>query len=339
MIRIGVLIAALLVPLFSHGGTEHRADSAYKENIVVVEHRQRSFSSSVPAGNYSGITHIGNNRYAVVSDKSETDGFFIFTIIIDSVTGKIDSVTDEGFFSSHQPNRDQEGIAYVPQTNTLYISGEKDNRIMEYGMDGYRMGRMLDMPAIFTTATPNYGLESLTYNSITHTFWTTTESTLPIDGSQASYANHVKNRLRLQSFNDSLQPGACYLYDMDKPVTTSRPDNYAMGVSELCALDDGRLIVLEREFFVPRQKLGSFVNCKLYIVNPAESSPGQVLPKTELIKFRTRLSLFNYGLANYEGLCVGPKLSDGSYVLIMVSDSQNQYRGVLKDWFKTIVIK
>lgn len=32
----------------------------------------------VPAGNYSGITPVGGNEYAVVSDKSATDGFLYF---------------------------------------------------------------------------------------------------------------------------------------------------------------------------------------------------------------------------------------------------------------------
>lgn len=38
-------------------------------------------------------------------------------------------------------------------------------------------------------------------------------------------------------------------------------------------------------------------------------------------------------------MCLGPKLEDGSQVLILLSDSQNQYAGVLRDCFKTIVIK
>jgi hypothetical protein len=37
-------------------------------------------------------------------------------------------------------------------------------------------------------------------------------------------------------------------------------------------------------------------------------------------------------------MCLGPQLADGSQVLILLSDSQGQYAGVLKDWFKTIVL-
>ena len=56
-------------------------------------------------------------------------------------------------------------------------------------------------------------------------------------------------------------------------------------------------------------------------------------------EWKTGLSLSKRSFANYEGMCLGPKLEDGSQVVILLSDSQDQYAGVLKDWFKTIVIR
>ncbi len=154
-------IAALSVPLLSFSQTD---SSAYS---VAKVHRQQSFGRTVPHGDYSGIAYIGNERYAVVSDKSSEDGFFIFHIVIDSVTGRIKSVADEGFRSATQPNRDQEGITFAPETNTLFISGEADNRIKEYSLDGKLTGREIEVPQVFASATSNYGFESLTYNSKT----------------------------------------------------------------------------------------------------------------------------------------------------------------------------
>lgn len=61
--------------------------------------------------------------------------------------------------------------------------------------------------------------------------------------------------------------------------------------------------------------------------------------KQLLTEWKTSLSLVKRSFANYEGMCLGPKLEDGSQVLILLSDSQNQYAGVLRDCFKTIVIK
>lgn len=311
---------------------------SYAIGGIVKQNRQKSFAATVPAGDYSGVVAMGDGRYAVVSDKSATDGFFVFKIDIDTVSGKIKSVVNEGFRSAGQPNRDQEGIVYVPQWNTLFVSGETDNRIYEYSIDGNRTGRELAIPQEFSAATNNYGFESLCYNAATHRFWTTTESTLPADGAQATSTNHVKNRLRLQSFDDNLRPAEQYFYEMDAPTAKRRAAHYAMGVSELCAADDGDLIVLEREFYVSKKKFGSFVNCKLYVVHPDTAAVGSLLQKRLLTEIRTKLTLVKYGIANYEGLCLGPRLAGGGRVLILLSDSQSRYGGVLKDWFKTVVV-
>lgn len=318
---------------------------------VVKMCRQRAFPDNVPAGNYSGITHIGGNEYAVVSDKSETDGFFVFRIEVDSLSGEITDVRNEGFRGDSMRNADCEAIAYLPATSTFFISREADNVIAEYTSEGKATGRQLCVPDIYIGKMGgNYGFESLAYDARSHLFWTINESTLEGDGERANSLNGVSNVLRLQSFGEDMQPAGQFFYKMDAPVSRSVAGNYAMGVSELAAVGDGRLLVLEREFFVPKAKIGAFVRCKLYEVNPGEGQAvapdGEVradstafLTKRPVCSFTTKLGLFNRSLANYEGMCLGPELADGSRTLILVSDSQNQYAGVLKDWFKTIVIR
>ena len=44
---------------------------------------QHNFSA-IPPGNYSGITNIGNDDYAVVSDKGNNEGYYIFHIEINN---------------------------------------------------------------------------------------------------------------------------------------------------------------------------------------------------------------------------------------------------------------
>jgi hypothetical protein len=111
-----------------------------------------------------------------------------------------------------------------------------------------------------------------------------------------------------------------------------------VGVSGLAALDDGRIVVLEREMYFPKKQIGSFALVKLYVVNPSLHKPGEILSKTLLTEFRTKVNFTRRSFANYEGICIGPKLADGRQLLILVCDSQNQYRGVLKDWFKTVIL-
>ena len=95
----------------------------------------------IGTGNYSGITSLGNNRYAVVSDKEITDGFFTFLIDQNATTGAIESVYLESFKGNSSPKvsaatgisvRDCEGIAYFPPAGTVFIAGEGDQKILEY---------------------------------------------------------------------------------------------------------------------------------------------------------------------------------------------------------------
>lgn len=312
MTRTHILIVALLcaVPL---------SVSAQ----LLKANKQQKFPKDIPAGNYSGITPIGNDRYAVVSDKTE-DGFYVFHIDIDTVTGRILAVSNEGFFGSGRPSRDQEGIAWNSRSRSLYISGEADNCILEYSVDGKPTGRQLQVPPFFSRLSHNYGLESLCYDADVHRFYTISER--PAQGDSLLF---------LTAFDDDGQPIGQYSYTLD-PLPDKRKGTFLNGVSELCAIGDGRLLVLERTLRIPPLKIGSYADCRLYIVNPLDGRP---LTKTLLHSFRTRINLLRRNFANYEGMCVARRLSDGSIILLMVADSQNRSHGILRDWLKTLIIR
>ena len=159
----------------------------------VVQNKQRHFKKAVPAGNYSGVTWLGGDRYAVCNDKSATAGFLLMTIRLDSITGKIEDVRADSFMTSNLPNRDEEGICYVAPTNTLFLSGESDGEIVESTLDGRLTGRKLNIPDVFGVSHGNKGFEALTYNAKTHRFWTTTENTLKSDGEQPSIKKKSSN--------------------------------------------------------------------------------------------------------------------------------------------------
>lgn len=297
--------------------------STARAQVEVRKNTQHAFPKSIPTGNNSGIAWLGGDRYAVVSDKSADDGFFVFRIVTDSVNGEVKGAYNMGFRSSGHPGRDDEGVAYNAHTNTVWVSGEADNRIMEYGMDGRRTGRQLALPDVFAHLPGNLGLEALSYNALTHRYWTCNES----------------GNIVLQSFGDDLQPLQSFAYRLDAPLANhAKALHYAHGVGTICALDDGALLVLEREAYVPKKKVGAFVVCKLYRVEPqgADAVAHTPLPKRLLTSWRTKLTVFDRSFANYEGMCLGPTLTDGSRVLLIVADSQDQYAGVLKDWITSV---
>ena len=277
---------------------------------------QQRFHRQLPAGNYSGICPLGNDLYAVVSDKENEDGFFVFRMKFDSEKGRITEAENLGYRSSGLPNRDMEGVCYVPSTNTVFISGENDNEVYEYTLDGKRTDRCLAMPPEYKTAQPNLGLEALTYDSTAHLFYTTTERPLP-----------GEELLRIQTFDDDLQPQRQYLYKPDEQISRK----YYHGVSELLATGDGRLLVLERQMRIPRLKLGAKCIVSIYEVTPADST---MLEKRLVTSFKTRLTLTGRKFANYEGMC-----QPIPGWLLLIADSQGQYRGVIRDWFTMIKIE
>ena len=346
---------------------------------VVRENPQKAFPKTVAAGNYSGIAHLHDDIYAVVSDKSDSALYFNFRIQVNSKTGELEKVENLGFtertdgilndgkpWQGQEKGFDHEAIVKVSDS-TLVIASEGYCRLKEYPIlhtsaDAAKVGYQQNLWESRWSSSdfyPNYNFESLAFDSIRQYLWTIPESTLRKDGQPATPQNGLANQLRLMRFDwgkmkeesskETLPYMTTYAYQMDYPSTHKKADIYVMGVSELCALPDGQLLVLEREAFIPKIKIGAFCKCKLYQINPLNSygfsmeekfsADTPFLKKRLLTEWKTGLSLSKRSFANYEGMCLGPKLEDGSQVVILLSDSQDQYAGVLKDWFKTIVIR
>ena len=357
---------------------------------VVRENPQKAFPKTVAAGNYSGIAHLHDDIYAVVSDKSDSALYFNFRIQVNPKTGELEQVENLGFtertdgtlndgkpWLGLEKGFDHEAIVKVSDS-TLVIASEGYCRLKEYPIlpisaDAAKVGfsqNLWESRWPSSEFYPNYNFESLAFDSVHQYLWTIPESTLRKDGQPATPQNGLANQLRLMRLNwgkikedsnkeeyseqvsskkDSRYMTTTYAYQMDQPSTHKKADIYVMGVSELCVLPDGQLLVLEREAFIPKIKIGAFCKCKLYLINPLNSeefsmkekfsSDTPFLKKNLLVEWKTGLSLSKRSFANYEGMCLGPKLEDGSQVVILLSDSQDQYAGVLKDWFKTIVIR
>ena len=356
---------------------------------VVRENPQKAFPKTVAAGNYSGIAHLHDDIYAVVSDKSDSALYFNFRIQVNPKTGELEQVENLGFtertdgtlndgkpWQGQEKGFDHEAIVKVSDS-TLVIASEGYCRLKEYPIlptsaDAAKVGSSQNLWESRWPSSefyPNYNFESLAFDFVRQYLWTIPESTLRKDGQPATPQNGLANQLRLmrldwgkmkenrnkEEYSEQVSSKkdsrymTPYAYQMDQPSTHKKADIYVMGVSELCALPDGQLLVLEREAFIPKIKIGAFCKCKLYLVNPLNSekfsmkenisSDTPFLKKKLLTEWKTGLSLSKRSFANYEGMCLGPKLEDGSQVVILLSDSQDQYAGVLKDWFKTIVIR
>ena len=292
-------------------------------------------SLDIDSGEYSGIAWIQGNRYAVVSDNLKGGGIVHFAVPIDADggVGQVRMQLAEGTRTAAGHARDCEGIAFVPSAGTLYVSTEKQE-IREYDLAGRETGKALRIPDDLGAENiqPNRGFEALSYNDSTGLFWTTTESPLKQD-------TFLPRLHRLQSFNADGTPAERFLYQTDAPVQTATDAAaYVHGIPALAALDDGRLLVLEREVYVPKggfwDKLSnSFTKTDIFITDPVHDSAG-ILRKSLLCSFTTGA----LDLANFEGMCLGPVLPDGRRTLLLIADSQKGAGGLTQEYVKVILL-
>ena len=294
----------------------------------------------VPPGQYSGISYIAGRRYAVVHDKAGGGGIWYFSIPFagDGSFGTILAQPAPGTVESTQ-QRDCEGIAYVPSTGTFFVSGETQQDILEYGFDGRPTGRSLAVPPRFWAdrIRGNRGFEALTFSPQTELFWTTTEMPLIADEG----ASDGPQLLRLQSFALSdLEARDERRYLTEAPEAKAEGARaYIFGVPALAGLPDGRLLVLEREVFVPSGSLldqlrEAYSRTRVFVVDPREES-AEALEKQLVIDFRTTV----LDLADYEGMCLGPVLEDGTQTLLLIADSQGGMNGLVKEWVRVYTLR
>ena len=328
-----------------------------QEATLFKQHNMKRWG--IPAGNYSGITNIGDGRYALVSDKQDADGWAEVSISF-LPSGDI----GEGLFTDNilskkslNKSRDYEGIAYVPEGG-FFVAAESSQQILELSPNGEPTNRTLAVPACFgqNNIFPNYGFESLAYNKEKGIFWTTTEQGLRTDVSApSSPENRTPTLLRLQSYDANLKPLHQYAYKTDAPIIKKSGRLYAFGVSEMLVVNDTTLLVMERELNIPNNYNRAKCYIRIYSVNPERQQPitdtskplseldaSAFLSKKLVCTFSTGFSLFGKkNLANYEGMCLGPKHDGSRQSIILVADSQNRAGNAfyhLKDYTRVIVI-
>jgi hypothetical protein len=176
----------------------------------------------------------------------------------------------------------------------------------------------VDMPAHFSEqAAGNKGLESLSSSPDGRHLFVANEAALTSDGARATKTTGTTVRI----LRRELETGT----DVEKKYTTEPLGEGGatgdMGVSEIAALSDHELLVLERGF---QPDYGSTV--RLYRVDLDEDA--DVLTKTLVVDFATLPSdgvshpgtQPNPILDNYEALAIGPALEDGRLTLFVTSD-------------------
>lgn len=302
---------------------------------------------NIPSGDYSGITALGNGLYAVVNDKQ--NAFVLWRIRQDSLTGKVLQVEQVKRVvlqdCGDRPRLDLEAVSWWPEKNCLLLASEQEQVIRGYDLSGRPLhdSWTFDGEASPQQIHANYGFESLTADTVNACIWTCTENVLRTDGDPAGITRREPVLLPVYRLNTEGGYRLAGRYRMDQPQARRAGRTYCFGVSEVLSLPEYGLLILEREFFVSKNYLRSWVNHKIYRVDPQsllEAEGGEV-EKTLVVSFRTRLNPFSYRLANYEGMAAGIRLPDGRQTVLLLCDAQSGAGNRLfhlKDYLRVLVL-
>lgn len=259
---------------------------------------------AVPAG-LSGVTRLDGARFLSIEDRGGR--LWTLDVTFDAAHAVAGSslpghVKLEGVV-------DGEGCAWDPLRRTVWVSDEVGPFVSEHDpKTGRRLGE-LALTDDFRRIRPNRGPEGLTISPDGLSLWTCPEEAVEGDGPLASPTNGTLVRLHRYvrtSGRAAWRPAEEIPYRVDPFGGRDYHGKSCSGVSGLCALPGGTLLVLEREMSV-KGFLPSF-RLRLYEVRPG-------VAKRLLLDRDT-------GLAMYEGICLADELPDGTVRLLLVSDGE-----------------
>ena len=236
---------------------------------------------------------------------------------------------------------DPEAIA-LTEDGTLYLASEGvphrgiDPLVGRFGLDGSLNGTS-DLPGHFLPdadgtrgVRDNLGFEGLAVSPDGSRLFVAAENALLQDGPAADLSLGSPTRL-LEIELSSGQPVAEYLYevgpvpDEPRPATAFRTN----GISEILAIDNHRLLVLERSFSVG---VGNTV--RIYLVDLEGAANIRDIdslrdvddPKPVPLSKTLVADIGELGVEpdNIEGMAFGPALADGRRLLVMISDNNFQ---------------
>lgn len=299
----------------------------------------------------SGIVSLGSGRFLAVSD--EHASLHPLTIQVDSVSGAIlaarlgkpiellDSLGAQ--IPDSALGKDREAIALDSDGQSAWIANERTGSdlhrpsIERHSLTTGRMTGLVradscPMLCVFKRIRVNLGFESLTRGPGASEFWTANEGPLPVDGRPAT--DSLGGVVRLQKFDGAMRPLAQYAYTVDPyPKRIASPFFLAgsdvSGLSELLALEDGRLLALERSFAGDSAGYANF-RIRIYVVDvkgATDVSQGELaaglVGRVYTPARKTLLWELNSGFtnSNFEGMALGERLANGDRSLLLIADN------------------
>lgn len=306
-----------------------------------------------PIGGLSGLTYDDEEDlfYVISDDRSQHAGarFYTFRLEMDENDSlRSDAIRwkDRIFLKTAEGKLygkgtiDPEGIT-LGADGLIYISTEGDPRINippfinGYDRRGY-LRRELTIPPAYWSKNKmkeswgvriNRGFEGLATSPDGQKLYTAIENALEQDGPAAD--SSTGSPLRLIEYNlSSGQVAHGFWYNTDPvfQLSGNRTGVAVNGLTDLLILDQkGHILTIERNF-VP----GQGVRIQLYQVDLKGATDIKGIPNLQKATqslhpvkkwFVADLADYNIMIDNFEGMTLGPELSGGGKLLLMVSDN------------------
>ncbi len=182
----------------------------------------------------------------------------------------------------------------------------------------------VDLPAVYLGVRKNRGLEALAIHPDGHDMWTCNENELPVDDAVSpSRVEFVRlTRFTRRTPAQPWRVSGQWAYRLESPGTGLARGRTRNGVAALCVLDDGVVLVLEREKTGKGEKASFRMRvCRVVFPGATDVSGWQSLSERPFVPVRKQIVYeAETGHAMYEGMCLGPVLDDGSRTLLLISD-------------------
>ena len=290
----------------------------------------------------SGVTYLGeliagNHRFVACMENLKEPGPGTKRLLLqfDVTFSAAGAITGFSNISNYliNPALDFEGIAYTnPARNSVFLADEGTPALAPTVREvllatGVVQTPLPAIPPVFANKMTNRGFESLTRSPDGAFMWTANEEALSVDGAAATAAAGTPVRLlKFDVVGNTATAGSQFVYQVEPIHGTSTIGPPQSGLSDLVTMPDGTLLALERSVAVTTPV---FLN-RIYEVGFSGatdvSAPLYAFGLTGQSFTPVQKSLLWSGPAdasagqNLEGLTLGPRLANGSYILLGVVD-------------------
>jgi len=301
---------------------------------------------------FGGLSSIDyqDGQFYLICDDGDMGRFYTMEMDVNEtgiVNEKIKSVTlirDKHGNPINRKGLDPEGLRYQPKSNSFFwidegkVKKEVSPKLQEMNGDGHIL-RALNLPTSFEVKSSkskrgprqNKSLESLALSLDGNDCMVAMEAPLKEDGSKPKLkVGHYPVRMARIDI-ESGEVLNVYAYNLEPIARPKVEDGVALnGLSEIMCFDSNSMLMLERSFSAGYEDGGNDVKIFRAFFDDAtdirdydslKDQEYKPLRKELFFDFNSiRSQLTNKVVDNIEGICFGPKLSNGNMTIMVVAD-------------------